>query len=113
MTLAKLVSCNEKLKQPEQFEGKIFTIYSPKEATFEKADMPAIDTELTLTLPEVSKALLTTKFTGQHIQNITGLVKQRLWITLLSESYFEKYTINKGNIIGYLVVETDNLNEQG
>ena len=65
-----------------------------------------------LTLPEESKAFLTTKFTRQHIQNITGPVKQRLWITLLNESYFEKYTIDKGDIIGYLVFEPDNLKVQ-
>ena len=112
MTLAKLVPCNKKLKQPKQFEGNIFTMYSPKKATVEKADTLTIDTELMLTLPEESKAFLTTKFTGQHIQNITGPVKQRLWITLLNESYFEKYTIDKGDIIGYLVVEPDNLKVQ-
>ena len=74
--------------------------------------MLTIDTELMLTLLEESKAFLTTKFTGQHIQNITGPVKQRLWITLLNESYFEKYTINKVDIIGYLVVEPENLKGQ-
>ena len=98
MTLAKLISCNEKLKQPKQFEGNIFTVYSPK--------------KLMLTLPEESKAFLTTKFTGQHIQNITRPVKQRLWITLLNKSYFEKYTIDKGDVVGYLVFEPDNLKVQ-
>ena len=112
MTLAKLISCNEKLKQPKQFEGNIFTIYSPKKTTVEKADNLTIDTELMLTLPGESKAFLTTKFTGQHIQNITGPVKQRLWITLLNELYFEKYTIDKGDIVGYLVFEPDNLKIQ-
>ena len=112
MTLAKLISCNKKLKQPKQFEGNIFTICSPKKATVEKADTLTINTELMLTLPKESKAFLTTKFTGQHIQNITGPVKQRLWITLLNESYFEKYTIDKGDIVGYLVFEPDNLKVQ-
>ena len=112
MTLAKLISCNEKLKQLKQFEGNIFTIYSPKKATVEKVDTLTINTELMLTLPEESKTFLTIKFTGQHIQNITGPVKQRLWITLLNESYFEKYTIDKGDIVGYLVFEPDNLKVQ-
>ena len=102
MTLAKLISCNEKLKQLKQFEGNIFTIYSPKKATVEKVDTLTINTELMLTLPEESKAFLITKVTGQHIQNITGPVKQRLWITLLNESYFEKCTIDKGDIVGTL-----------
>ena len=100
------------VKQPKQFEGNIFTIYSPIKATVEKANTLTIDTELMLKLPEESKAFLTTKFTGQHIQNITGPVKQRLWITLLNESYFEKYTIYKGDVVGYLVFEPDNLKVQ-
>ena len=112
MTLAKLISWNKKLKQPKQFEGNIFTIYSPKKATVEKTDTLTINTELMLTLPDESKAFLIAKFTGQHIQNITGPVKQRLWITLLNESYFEKYTIDKGDIVGYLVFEPDNLKVQ-
>ena len=76
MTLAKLIPCNDKLKQPKYFEGNIFTIYSPKKATVEKADTLTIDTELRLTLHKESKAFFTTKFTGQHIKNITGPVKQ-------------------------------------
>ena len=36
MVLAKLVSCNDKLKKPRKSESNIFTIYSPKKATIEK-----------------------------------------------------------------------------
>ena len=112
MDLAKLISCNENLKQPRQFEGDIFAILSPKKATIEKADTINIDTELLLELPYKAKAFLATKFTGQHIQKITGPIKQRQWITLLNESYFEKYIINNGEIVGYLIFEPDNLKVQ-
>ena len=112
MTLAKLVSCNDKLKKPRKSEGNIFTIYSPKKATIEQADTVTIDTGLLLKLPDQSKAYLVTKFTGQDIKELVGPTKQRLWITLLNESYFEKYTINKGDIVGYLVFEPDTLKVQ-
>ena len=36
-------------------------------------------------------------------------IKKRLWITLLNESYFNKYQIKKGEVIGYLVIEPENL----
>ena len=32
-----------------------------------------------------------------------------MWLTLLNDSYFEKYTIKKGDIIGYLVIEPEDL----
>ena len=112
MVLAKLVSCNDKLKKPRKSEGNIFTIYSPKKATIEQADTVTIDTDLVLKLPEQAKAYLVTKFTGQDIKELAGPTKQRLSITLLNESYFEKYTINKGNIVGYLAFEPDTLKVQ-
>ena len=112
MTLAKLVSCNGKLKKPRKSEGNIFTIYFLKKATIEQAETVTIDTGLVLKLPEQSQAYLFTKFTGQNIKELVGPTKQRLWITLLNESYFEKYTISKGDIVGYLVFESDTLKVQ-
>ena len=51
---------------------------------------------------------MATKFEGQEIQKIIAASKKRLWITLLSESCFNKYQIKKGDVIGYLIVEPDN-----
>ena len=112
MVLAKLVSCNDKLKKLRKSEGNIFTIYSPKKATIEQAGTVTIDTDLVLKLPEQSKAYLVTKYTGQDIKELVGPTKQKLWITLLNESYFEKYKINKGDIVGCLVFEPDTLKVQ-
>ena len=53
--------------------------------------MLTINTELSIKLPENSTAFLATKFEGQDIQKIIGPSKKRLWITLLNESYFNKY----------------------
>ena len=110
MVSAKLVLCNYKLKKPEKSAvDNIFTIYSPRKATIEKADTITLGTELIIKLPEESKAFLATKFTGQNIETRTGPKKKRLWITLLNDSYFEKYKIEKGDVIGYLVIEPENL----
>ena len=107
----KILSENFKLKHPKKSEKNIFTIYSPKKDTIEKADTLTIDTELSIKLPENPNLFLTTKFEGQEIIKIIGPTntKKRLWITLLNESNFEEYTINKGDVIGYLIIEPDDI----
>ena len=107
----KILSENFKLKKPKKSEKNIFTIYSPKKDTIEKADTLTINTELSIKLPENSNAFLATKFEGQEIQKIIVSTngKKRLWIILLNESYFEKYNINKGDVIGYRIIEPDNI----
>ena len=97
-----ILSENFKLKKPKKSEKNIFTIYSPKKDTIEKADTLTINTELSIKLPENSNAFLATKFFSTN-------GKKRLWITLLNESYFEKYNINKGDVIGYRIIEPDNI----
>ena len=106
-----ILSENFKLKKPKKSEKNIFTIYSPKKDTIEKADTLTINTELSIKLPENSNAFLATKFEGQEIQKIIVSTngKKRLWITLLNESYFEKYNINNGDVIGYRIIEPDNI----
>ena len=61
-----------------------------------RADTLTINTELSIKLPENSTAFLATKFEGQDIQKIIRPSKKRLWITLLNESYFNKYHKKKG-----------------
>ena len=70
-----------------------------------------IDTELSIKPSENSNAVLATKFEGQEIQKTIGPTnaKKRLWITLLNEFYFEKCNINKGDVIGYFIIEPDNI----
>ena len=68
----KILSENFKLKHPKKSEKNIFTIYSPKKDTIEKADTLTIDTELSIKLPENANAFLATKFEGQEIKKIIG-----------------------------------------
>ena len=95
MALARLISDNIKLKNPTRSRNNIFKIYLLKNGCLECADTLTIDTELTIKLPENAKAYLATKFEGQKIEEIIGSKKQRLRLTLLNESYFEKYKIKK------------------
>ena len=112
MSTVKIVSDKCNLKKPEKFKNNIFTIYSPKKAIIQTAHTNTINTELILKLPEETKAFVVTKFTGQNIKEISGPKKKRIWITLLNEFYFEKYHINKGGIIGYLVIDPETINVQ-
>ena len=109
MALARLISDNIKLKKPTRSRNNIFKIYLLKNTCIECADTLTIDTELIIKLPENSKDYLATKFEGKKIEEIIGPKKQRLWLTLLNGSYFEKYKIKKGDVIGYLVVEPEDL----
>ena len=102
-----ILSEDFKLKQPKKCEKNIFTIYSPKKETIEKADTLAINTVLSVKVPENVNVFLPTKFEGQEIIKIIGptTTRKRLWITLLNESYFAKYTIDKGDVLGYLIIK--------
>ena len=102
-----ILSEDFKLKQPKKCEKNIFTIYSPKKETIEKADTLAINTGLSIKVPESINVFLATKFEGQEIIKIIGptTTRKRLWITLLNESYFAKYTIDKGDVLGYLIIK--------
>ena len=106
-----ILSEDSKLKQPKKREKYIFTIYSSKKETIEKADTLAINTGLSIKLQENVIVFLDTKFEGQEIIKIIGpsTTRKRLWITLLNKSYFEKYTMNKGDVIGYLIIEPEDI----
>ena len=111
VAFVRIISGNFNLKKPKKNEKNIFIIYSPKKATIEKADTLTIDTELSSKPPENSTAFLATKFEGQEIQKFIGQnsTKKRLWITLSNESYFKEYQISKGDVIGYLIIDPDNI----
>ena len=65
-----ILSEDFKLKQPKKSEKNIFTIYSPKKETIEKADTLPIDTGLSVKVPENVNVFLATKFEGQEIKKL-------------------------------------------
>ena len=109
MNSVKILIESFKLKKPLWCKNNIFILYSLKKQTIETANTLAVDTEVSVSLPENTNAFLATKFEGQEIQKIIGPTngKKRLWITLLNESYFEPYIIEKGGVLGYLIIEPE------
>ena len=107
--MATLIFSKSKIKKPYQSKENILTIHSPKSYSIEIANTLSIDTGITINLPKKSTAHLPTEFKGQKIKEIKGPKKQRLWLTLLNKSYFEKHKINKGDIIGSLLITPSNL----
>ena len=105
--MATLTFENNKIKKPFKSKDNILTIYSPKSCNTEIANT-SIDTGIITDLPKNSTVHLTTKFQGQQIQTIVGPKTRRLWLTILNESYFDKYKIRRGDLIGYLVLEPKN-----
>ena len=102
--MATLTILNNKIKQPYKSKENILTIHSPKSCVIETANTISIDTGIIINLPKKSTAHLTTKFRGQKIIEIQGPKKERLWLTLFNKFHFEKHQINKGEIIGYLLL---------
>ena len=110
--MAKVVITGSKLKKPTRSKNNILTLYSPKNTCIKTADTLTIDTALILYLPKDSTAHLITKFQGQKMKTIVGPKTERLWLTLLNESYFDKYKIKRRDIIGYLIIEPEDLKIQ-
>ena len=100
---------NSRLKRPTLSKDNILTLYSPGSFYIEKADTRTIDTEIVLDLSEKATAYLISKFKRQKIESIIGPKIQRLWLTLLNESYFDRHQIKRKDIIGYLIFEPNNL----
>ena len=107
--MATLFFSKSKIKKPYRSKENILTIHSPISCSTEIANTISIDTGLTINLSKKSTTHLTTKFKGQKLKEIEGPTKQKLWLTLLNESYFEKYKINNGDIIGYLLITPSSL----
>ena len=103
--MATLSIKNSRLKRPTHSKTNILTLYSPRSFYIEKADTRTIDTEIVLDLPEKATAFLISKFKGQKIERIVETKIQRLWLTLLNESYFDRHHIKRKDIIGYLIFE--------
>ena len=89
-------------------QKNIFIIYLPRKVTVEPATCSKTDTNITLLLQEKSKAFITSTFTGDEIFEIDGDT-QRLWIEILSKSYNEDIKIKKNTVLGFVVIEPDNL----
>ena len=94
---------SKQLKEPFESKENILAIYSPGNFTIPAADTVKICTDIKYYVPKNSTLHATTKFKGQQIQEIRGPAKAKLWLTLLNTSYFQKYVIEQGDIVGYIL----------
>ena len=101
--MIKLKLLSNKIKKPFRSRENILAIYSPKKYIIPEADAITIDTEINVVLPLNRTLFVTTKFKGQKIKEVRAPQKKRLRITLLNHSYFHTHTVEKGNIVGYLL----------
>ena len=93
--MATLTISKNRIKKPQRSKENISTIHSPKSCSIKNANTISIDTGITVNLPKNSTAHLTKKIKGQKIKEIKGPKTERLWLTLLNESYFEKHKIKQ------------------
>ena len=94
---------SNQIKMPFRSRENILAIYSPRKYIIPEAHRVTVNTEINIVLPLNTTLYVTTKFKGQKIEEISGPQKKRLRITLLNQSYFQKHTIEKGSIVGYLL----------
>ena len=94
---------SNQIKTSFRSRENILAIYSPRKYIIPEADTVTVDTEINIVLPLNTTLYMTTKFKGQKIKEISGPQEKMLRITLLNQSYFQKHTIEKGSIVGYLL----------
>ena len=99
------------LKKPQHLKENVYVLYSLKIVIIETANSRIMNRNIILKLPLKAKAFVATRFRGEDIQGIDKQ-KQRLWIAILNESYFERLTIIKDTPLGFLVIKPENLKVQ-
>ena len=105
------VKDNKRVKNPRHLQRNVFMLYSPRQLKIELVRCRKIDTEVTAFLPTNSKAFLTSKFRRDEINELFH-GKHRVWIEIINKSFDDHIKIKKGQPLGFLVVEPENLNFQ-
>ena len=103
---------NKGIKNPRHLQRKVFIVFSPCKFKIELTSCRKIDTEITAFLPTNSKGFLLSKFRGDKINELFH-GKHRLWVEILDKSFEDHIKIKKGQPLGFLVVEPENLEFQG
>ena len=99
-----------RIKTPKHIQRNVFVLYSPHKIKIELATCIKIDTEATGILPTESKGFVTSKFRSDKINEINE--KHRLWVEMLNKSFGNYIKIKKGQPLGFLDVEQENLKFQ-
>ena len=90
---------------------ELFILYSAWAIKIELASCRKIGTGITAFLPTNSSGFLTSKFRGDEINELFH-GKQRLWVEILNKPFEDHIEIKKGQPLGFLVVEPENLKFQ-
>ena len=103
---------NKGVKNSRHLQRNVFILFSPCQFKIEPASYRKIDTEVNAFLPKNSKGFLTSKFRGDEINELFH-EKHCLWVEILNKSFEDHIKIKKGQPLGFLVVEPENLEFQG
>ena len=102
---------NKGIKGPRHLQRNVFILFSPRKLKIEPASCRKIDTEVTAFLPTNSRCYLTSKFREDKINELFH-GKHRLWEEMINKSFEGHIEIKKGQPLGFLVVEPENLKFQ-
>ena len=99
---------NTTVKQRRHLQKNVCLHYSPRKLKIERASSKKIDTEITAFLPTNSRGFLISKFRSDEINELFN-GKQHLWVEILNKSFEDHIEIKKGQPLGFLVAEPENL----
>ena len=99
------------VKNPRHLQRNVYILFSPCQFKIEPASYRKIDTEVNTFLPKNSKVFLTSKFRGDEINELFH-GKHCLWVEILNKSFEDHIEIKKGQPLGFLVAELENLKFQ-
>ena len=102
---------NKKVKNPRHLQRNVFILFSPRQFRIEPGTCGKIDTEVTAFLPTNSKGLLTSRFRGDKINELFH-GKHCLWVEILNKSFEDHIETKKGQPLGFIFVEAENLKFQ-
>lgn len=99
---------NTTVKHRRHLQKNVFLHYLPRKLKIERASCKKIDTEITAFLPTNSRGFLISKFRSDEINELFN-GKQHLWVEILNKSFEDHIEIKKGQPLGFLVAEPENL----
>ena len=99
------------VKNPRHLQRNVFLLFSSRQFKIEPASCRKIDTKVTASLPTNSKGFLTPKFREDKINELFH-GKHSFWVEILNKSFEDPIEFKKGELLGFLVVESEDLKFQ-
>ena len=99
------------IKNSKHMKRGVFVIISPRHIKVESASYCRIDTETVVFSPTNSRGFITLKVNGNELKEFFE-GEHRLWIEILNRSFEDNIIIKKDKLLGFLVIEPENLRFQ-